>query len=232
MKRKKTNASSKRSEDSLLYKGLSSRRERDKANKVAVTEEKNDGEKQTAEGSGKMSSRLERMSIISNLVNSPNTSRKVRTEPSNVINGIQSPITPPAEVVPTSGETKDMLLSQVAEVPKEGLGDFPDFGIVKEGPGDSLMSPATCPPLPTFTEVKLPDFLEKYMNKGKEPSTVSQQKPDTLPALDLNLTSNTFNSNIGLQGISGVTSPSHITKQIPLSTSTSLSPTYAQVREC
>ncbi|XP_056332489.1 beta/gamma crystallin domain-containing protein 1 isoform X2 [Danio aesculapii] len=224
----KTNPLSKRSEDSLLYKGLSSRWERDKANKVTVTEEKNDGENQNAEGSGKLSSRLERMSIISNLVNSPNTSRKVRTEPSNLINGIQSPITPSTEVMPTSGETKDMPLSQVAKAPKEGLGDIPDPGIVKGGSSDSIMSPTTCPPLPTFTEVKLPDFLEKYMSKGKEPSTVSQQKPDTVPALDLNLTSNTFNSNIGLQGISGLTSPSHIAQQIPLSTPTSLSPTYAQ----
>lgn len=224
----KTNPSSKRSEESLLYKGLSSRRERDKANKVTVTEENNDGEKQTAEGSGKMSSRLERMSIISNLVNSPNTSRKVRTEPSNLINGIQSPITPPAEVMPTSGKTKDMPLSQVAKSPKERLGDFPDPGIVKGGPGDLVISPTTCPPLPTFTDVKLPDFLEKYMSKGKEPSTVSQQKPDTVTALDLNLTSNTSKSNIVLQGISGLTSPSDITQQIPLSTPTSLSPTYAQ----
>ncbi|XP_077095737.1 uncharacterized protein crybg1a isoform X2 [Siphateles boraxobius] len=226
----KTNPLSKRAEDSLLYKGLSSRREQDKAKKLTVTEEKNDGEKQITEGSGKMSSRLERMSIISNLVNNPNTSRKARTEQSSLINGFQSPITPPPEVVPASGEQKGIPLSHAVTAPKEGLGDLPDHGNVKGGPGDSVKGPLTPPPLPTFSEVKLPDLLEKYMNKGKESNTVNQQKPDTssLPALDIGLASNTFNSNMGLKGISGLTSPSNSTQQIPLLTPTSLSPTYAE----
>uniref|UniRef100_A0A671Q2F3 Titin homolog n=1 Tax=Sinocyclocheilus anshuiensis TaxID=1608454 RepID=A0A671Q2F3_9TELE len=125
----KTNPLSKRSEDSLLYKGLSSRREQDKAKKVTVTDEKTDGEKQNTEGSGKVSSRLERMSIISNLVNSPNTARKARTEPSSLINGIQSPITPPLEAVPTSGDRKDILLPHAVTSTKEALGDLPDSGM-------------------------------------------------------------------------------------------------------
>ncbi|XP_067222718.1 serine-rich adhesin for platelets isoform X2 [Chanodichthys erythropterus] len=212
----KTKPLSKRAEDSLLYKGLSSRREQDKAKKLTITEEKNDGEKTITEGSGKMSSRLERMSIISNLVKSPNLSRKARNEPSSLINGIQSPITPPPVEVPTPGEQKGIPLSRAFTAPKEGL-------------GDSVKSPSSPPPLPTFTEVKLPDLLEKYMNKGKESNTISQQRPDTssLPALDIGLTSNT-NSKMGLQGISGLTSPSNSTQQIPLLTPTSLSPTYAE----
>ncbi|XP_043118150.1 uncharacterized protein crybg1a isoform X2 [Puntigrus tetrazona] len=223
----KANPLSKRSEDSLLYKGLSSRREQDKAKKVTFTEEKIEGEKQNTEGSGKVSSRLERMSIISNLVNSPNTARKARTEPSSLINGLQSPITPPPEAVPTSGDRKDILLSHAA---KEGLGDLSDAGNVKTGPGDSVKSPSTPPPLPSFSQVKLPDFLEKYMTKGKEANTISQQRPDTgsVPALDLNLTSNKFNSSMELQGISGLTSPSSSIQQIPLPTPTSLSPTYTE----
>ncbi|KAL0170039.1 hypothetical protein M9458_034635, partial [Cirrhinus mrigala] len=224
----KTNLSSKRSEDSLLYKGLASRREQDKAKQV--TEEKTDGDKKNTEGSGKMPSRLERMSIISNLVNSPNTARKARTEPSSLINGIQSPITTQPEVVQTLGERKD--ISHAVTAAKEGVGDLPDYGNVKAGPGDSVKSPSTPPPLPSFSEVKLPDFLEKYMNKDKEDNTISQQKPDTGPgpgpALDLNLTSNKFNSSMGLQGISGLTSPSNSTQQIPLPTPTSLSPTYTE----
>ncbi|RXN29771.1 absent in melanoma 1 -like isoform X1 [Labeo rohita] len=221
----KANPSSKRSEDRLLYTGLASRREQDKAKQV--TEEKTDGEKQNTEGSGKLPSRLERMSIISNLVNSPNAARKARTEPSSLINGIQSPISPPPEVVPISGERKDISHAVIAA--KEGVGDLPDAN-VKAGPGDSVKSPSTAPPLPTFSEVKLPGLLEKFMNKGKEASTISQQEPDTgpVPALDLNLTSNKFNSSMGLQGISGLTSPSNNTQQIPLPTPTMLSPTYAE----
>ncbi|KAI2654358.1 Beta/gamma crystallin domain-containing protein 1 [Labeo rohita] len=222
----KANPSSKRSEDRLLYTGLASRREQDKAKQV--TEEKTDGEKQNTEGSGKLPSRLERMSIISNLVNSPNAARKARTEPSSLINGIQSPISPPPEVVPISGERKDISHAVIAA--KEGVGDLPDAN-VKAGPGDSVKSPSTAPPLPTFSEVKLPGLLEKFMNKGKEASTISQQEPDTgpVPALDLNLTSNKFNSSMGLQGISGLTSPSNNTQQIPLPTPTMLSPTYAEI---
>uniref|UniRef100_A0A8C2HE56 Crystallin beta-gamma domain containing 1a n=1 Tax=Cyprinus carpio TaxID=7962 RepID=A0A8C2HE56_CYPCA len=229
----KTNPLSKRSEDSLLYKGLSSRREQDKAKKVTVSEEKTVGEKQNTEGSGKVSSRLERMSIISNLVNPPNTARKARTEPSSLINGIQSPITPPPEAVPTTGDRKDILLPHAVTSPKDALGDLPDSGSVRAGPGDSVKSPSTPPPLPSFSEIKLPDFLEKYMDKGKEANTMSQQRPDTgcVPALDLNLTSNKFNSSMGLQGISGLISPSNSTQQIPLPTPTSLSPTYIEVRK-
>uniref|UniRef100_A0A9J7XB12 Crystallin beta-gamma domain containing 1a n=1 Tax=Cyprinus carpio carpio TaxID=630221 RepID=A0A9J7XB12_CYPCA len=213
----KTNPPSKRSEDSLLYKGLSSRREQDKAKKVTVTEEKTDREKQNTEGSGKMPSRLEKMSIISNLVNSPNTAKRGRTEPSS-------------EVVPTLGDRRDISLSHAVTAAKEGFGELPDCGNVKAGPGDSVKSPSTPPPLPTFSEVKLPDVLEKYMNKGKEANTMSQQRPDTgsVPALDLNLTSNKFNSSMGLQGISIVTSTSNSTQQIPLPTSSSLSPTYTE----
>ncbi|KAK2878760.1 hypothetical protein Q8A67_019551 [Cirrhinus molitorella] len=229
----KTTPQSKRSEDSLLYKGLASRREQDKAKHVKVTEEKTDGEKQNPEVSGKMPSRLERMSIISNLVNSPNTARKARTEPSSLINSIQSPLSPPSEVVPTLGDQKE--ISHPVTAGKEGLGDLPDYGNVKAGPGDSVKSPSTPPPLPTFSEVKLPDFLEKFMNKGKEANTMSQPRPDAgsvpapAPALDLNLTSNQFNSSMGLQGISGLTSPSNSTQQIPLPTPTSLSPTYTEI---
>ncbi|XP_052385949.1 beta/gamma crystallin domain-containing protein 1 isoform X2 [Carassius gibelio] len=209
----KTNPQSKHSEESLLYKGLSSRREQDKAKKVTVTEEKNDGENQNTEGSGKMPSRLEKMSIISNLVNSAN---RARTEPTGV--------------VPTLGDRRDISLSHAITTAKEGLADLPDCGNVKAGPVDSVKSPNTPPPLPTFSEVKLPDFLEKIMNKGKEANTMSQQRADTgsVPSLDLNLTSNQFNSSMGLQGISVVTSPSNSTQQIPLPTPSTLSPTYTE----
>ncbi|XP_073682950.1 uncharacterized protein crybg1a [Garra rufa] len=224
----KTTPQSKRSEDSLLYKSLASRREQNKAKQVTVTEEKTDGEKQNTEVSGKLPSRLERMSIISNLVNSPNTARKARTEPSSLINGIQSPLSPPLEVVPTLEDRKE--ISHAVTAGNKGLGDLPDYGNVKAGPGDSVKSPSTPPPLPTFSEVKLPDFLEKFMIKDKEANTMSQQRPDagSVPPLDLNLTSNQFNSSMGLQGISGLMSPSNSTQQISLPTPTSLSPTYAE----
>ncbi|XP_051501977.1 uncharacterized protein LOC127410818 [Myxocyprinus asiaticus] len=227
----KNNPPSKRSEDSLLYKALSSRRDQGKAEKVAITEEKNYGENQNiTDGSGKLSSRLERMSIISNLMKSPNVSRKARTEPSSLINGIQSPATPPPEPVPILGEKEDMPLSHAVRTQKECLGNLLDQGNVTGKIVDSIKSPSTPPPLPTFSEVKLPDFLEKYMNEGKGSNAMSQQRPDTssLSPLDVSSTSCTFTANMGQQGILGLTSPSNTIQQLPLPTPTSLSPTCAE----
>ncbi|XP_052001050.1 beta/gamma crystallin domain-containing protein 1-like isoform X2 [Xyrauchen texanus] len=235
----KNNPQSKRSEDSLLYKSLSSRREQDKAEKVAITVEKNDGENHNiTEGSGKLSSRLERMSILSNLMNLPNVSRKTRTEQSALFNGIVSPTTPPPVPVVTSGEKKDILLSHAVTIPKEGNG-MPDQGSVTGKILDSIKSPSTLPPLPTFSDVKLPDFVEKYINKGKESNavslgeSVSEQRPDTssLPPFDVRSTSSTFTANMALQGVSGLTSPSiasNTIQQFPLPIPTSLSPTCAE----
>ncbi|KAI7804449.1 putative absent in melanoma 1 protein [Triplophysa rosa] len=195
----KNNPPSRRTEDMLLYKSLSSRREQDTTEKV-VAEEKSDGEnKNNTEGSGKVSSRLERMSIISNL-------RNVSRTPTQTVSG-----------------EKDIPLSQAVTTPKEGIGNMPAQGNTEIENGGSAKSPSTLPPIPSFSEVKLPDFLEKYLNKGK----ASQQKPDTssLPALDVSATSNAFNANMGLQGMAGLTSPSNSTQQLPLHTPTSLSPT-------
>ncbi|KAA0711163.1 Beta/gamma crystallin domain-containing protein 1 [Triplophysa tibetana] len=195
----KNNPPSRRTEDILLYKSLSSRREKDKTEEV-VTEKKTDVEnKNHTEGSGKVSSRLERMSIISNL-------RNVSRTPTQT----------------ASGE-KDIPLSQGVTTPKEGIGNLPAQGNGVIDNGGSLKSPSTIPPIPSFSEVKLPDLLEKYLNKGKG----SQQKPDTssLPPLDVSATSNAFNVNMGLQGMPGLTSPSKSTPQLPVQTPTSLSPT-------
>ncbi|XP_052009909.1 beta/gamma crystallin domain-containing protein 1-like isoform X2 [Xyrauchen texanus] len=227
----KNNPPSKWSEDSLLYKALSSRREQDKGEKVAITQEKNDCENQNiTDGSGKLSSRLERMSIISNLMNSQNVSRKARTEPSSLINGIQSPTTPPPEPVPILGEKKGMPLSHAVTTQKEGLGNLLDQGNVTGRIVDSIKSPSTPPPFPTFSEVKLPDFLEKYMNEGKGSNATSQQRPDTssLSPLDVSSTSCTFTANMGLQGVSGLTSPSNTIQPLTLPTPTILSSTCAE----
>ncbi|XP_056623233.1 beta/gamma crystallin domain-containing protein 1 isoform X2 [Triplophysa dalaica] len=195
----KNNPPSRRTEDILLYKSLSSRREKDKTEKV-VAEEKCDGEnKNNTEGSGKVSSRLERMSIISNL-------RKVSRTPTQTVSG-----------------EKDIPLSQAVTTPKEGIGYLPAQGNGVIDNGGSLKSPSTIPPIPSFSEIKLPDLLEKYLNKGKG----SQQKPDTssLPPLDVSATSNAFNANMGPQGMPGLTSQSNSTPQLPVQTPTRLSPT-------
>nr|XP_055027357.1 titin isoform X2 [Misgurnus anguillicaudatus] len=195
----KNNPKSRRSEDLLLYKSLSARREQESTEKV---EDKNDGEnKNTTETSGKVSSRLERMSIISNLMNFSRT---------------------PAETAATSGEKKDIVLP----TSKEGNATLPDQGNVTVSENGGLVK--THPPIPNFPEVKLPDLLEKYVNKNK----ATQQWPETgstssLSALDVpspSATPSPPNPNMGLQDIPRLTSPSNSTQQLPLLAPTSFSP--------
>ncbi|XP_073725842.1 uncharacterized protein crybg1a isoform X2 [Misgurnus anguillicaudatus] len=195
----KNHPKSRRSEDLLLYKSLSARREQESTEKV---EDKNDGEnKNTTETSGKVSSRLERMSIISNLMNFSRT---------------------PAETAATSGEKKDIVLP----TSKEGNASLPDQGNVTVSENGGLVK--THPPIPNFPEVKLPDLLEKYVNKNK----ATQQWPETgstssLSALDIpspSATPSPPNPNMGLQDIPRLTSPSNSTQQLPLLAPTSFSP--------
>ncbi|XP_065123477.1 uncharacterized protein crybg1a isoform X2 [Paramisgurnus dabryanus] len=203
----KSNPPQRRSESLLLYKSLSARREQDSTEKV---EDNNDGEnKNTTETSEKVSSRLEKMSIISNLRNFSRT---------------------PKETAATSGEKKDIPLSHSVTTSQEGIANMPDQGNVTLSENGGLVkNPSTHPPIPNFPEVKLPDLFEKFVNKNK----VSPQWPDTgstssLPALDVpspSATPSPPNPNMGLQGIPGLTSPSNSTQQLPLLTPNSLLPT-------
>lgn len=137
----------------------------DGADGVKGEERQNNGEEP-----GKLTSRLERMSILSSLLSSPRTSRKTKEETTCASNSKLS-----------SNQQQDLrsLEKQGAgvDVDKEGVkithqGQYVggDIGKVSE----SALSPSSLPPLPTFSEVKLPDHLEKYLKTNTKESEASQ----------------------------------------------------------
>ncbi|KAL7861474.1 hypothetical protein SRHO_G00129150 [Serrasalmus rhombeus] len=170
-------------EDSFLFKALSSRRGQDKNDEGKAAEEKEKEEDQgTTNDSGKMSSRLERMSILSNLMSSSKTLRRTQTEPDALTNGTVSPTSPSQQVL-TPGEKSPVTPSEAVQPPKGAEGNLTDQGMLVGGSGDSLKSPSTPPlppPAPNFSEVKLPDYLEKYLKKDRETTANSSQSPETL----------------------------------------------------
>ncbi|TTS81760.1 Beta/gamma crystallin domain-containing protein 1 [Bagarius yarrelli] len=172
----------KAAEDSMVFKALVSRQGQDKTDEEKTTESKENGEDQcNSEGPGKVASRLERMSILSNLLNS----RKPKTQPEGVSNGVTSPTV--SQQVSTLGDTTN-LTTLKSEIAPPGQMDVLQHLVIDPGvSGDSLKSPLTPPPLPNFSEIKLPDFLGKFLKMDQESPAlgVSQnlETPSKLPAI-------------------------------------------------
>ncbi|KAI4883025.1 hypothetical protein NFI96_012490 [Prochilodus magdalenae] len=170
-------------EESLLFKTLSSRRGQDKDEEEKPAEEQENAEDQgTTEGSGKVSSRLERMSILSNLKGSSKSLRRPQTEAEGVPNGSVSPTSPSLQV--QTPEEKSPVTPSEAVLPSSGPdANLADRATPTGGSVESLMSPSTPTPsppsVPNFAEVKLPDYLEKYLKKDKEASATTSQSPET-----------------------------------------------------
>ncbi|XP_040916135.1 beta/gamma crystallin domain-containing protein 1 isoform X2 [Toxotes jaculatrix] len=127
---------------------------------------------------GKLTSRLERMSILSSLLSS---SRKTKEETASASNSSLS-----------ANQQQDL-----PSVGKQGVVDSPQPGVgadkegvksIAQGPvvgggigtvSESALSSSSLPPLPTFSEIKLPDHLEKYLKKNKRESEASQVSTHT-----------------------------------------------------
>ncbi|XP_066527442.1 serine-rich adhesin for platelets isoform X2 [Hoplias malabaricus] len=183
-------------EDSLLYKALSSRQGQDKnEERKAVEENENVEDKGIAEGSVKTSSRLGRMSILSNLMNSSKTTRRTQSEPEAVTNETISPTLAPQ--VPTPGEKSPVMQPVAVLPPKELESKLPDGGTNLGESGNAQKSTSTPPPpVPKFSEVKLPDHLDKYLRKDIETATAapaatsqSSETPTLFPALEMSVSS-------------------------------------------
>lgn len=127
------------------------------------------------EEAGKLSSRLQRISILSSLMSSPWSSRKVREEVASAKDS----------AAPPSGG-KAGAASPPLEADKQGV----DKGKSQSpaGAGLSALSalaggPASPPAVPSFAEVKLPAHLEKYVKKSKSETETSQApKQQTKPS--------------------------------------------------
>uniref|UniRef100_A0A3P8S1Q9 Crystallin beta-gamma domain containing 1a n=1 Tax=Amphiprion percula TaxID=161767 RepID=A0A3P8S1Q9_AMPPE len=150
---------------------------------VDEVEGKNGGQN-NGEEPGKMTSRLERISILSSLMNSPHSRRKTTEETTIASNSKHSSDqqqnlltlgklgltnSPVPDIKADNGDVKDI-----------DQGSFTGGGIGTVS--ESALSPSSAPPPPLFSEVKLPDHLEKYLKKNKresEPSQVSTQMTET-----------------------------------------------------
>ncbi|MCI4382280.1 hypothetical protein PGIGA_G00013100, partial [Pangasianodon gigas] len=178
-------------EDSMIFKALASRRGQEKNDEEKTMEDKESGEDQgNVESSGKVSSRLERMSILSNLMNSSKNSRRPQTQPEAVENGSVSPTV--SQQVPTPGDTNSVTTPEVVP-PGRVEGNVTDLVIQPGVSGDSPKSPLNPPSLPNFSEIKLPDFLGKYLKMDQEsPASGSSQNPETpslFPAIQTEVSS-------------------------------------------
>ncbi|XP_026884572.2 titin homolog [Electrophorus electricus] len=239
IKRKNEEARSKQTpkrigtEDSILFKALSTqRKEKDEGKKSA--EDKPDGEDgNTEEGSVKFSSRLGRMAILSNLMSTTKTKSKAQPEPEAVKNETVSTTTP-SQQAPKSEEKGAVMPCEPVMLSGGAEENSMDQGPLKDGPGASEKSPSISPPIANFSEIKLPDILEKYLKKDKEGSPVSSQSletPSLIPVVEVDMTSglsevNTGPKNIhkipGLPGLDSETKPA--TPQTQLT-----SPTQTQI---
>ena len=87
-----------------------------------------------------------------------------------------------------------------------------------------LAPPAPLPPLPSFSEIKLPDHLEKYLKKNKRVPEVSQSSKQTTKtelnpkestAMDQTSIPGVPNIDVGLKGPEGLPPTSNYIQQTP-----------------
>ncbi|KAL0969293.1 hypothetical protein UPYG_G00225160, partial [Umbra pygmaea] len=122
--------------------------------KTGEAEEKSEAKREEESGNEtpQLTSRLGRMSILSNLLSSPRTSRRGKVEPSTSIS-VDASTSPP-----TQGTVPGKEVGSVVD-------PYPRVG--KGAAMESVMSHSIGPPHPSFTELKLPDHLEKNLRKDK-----------------------------------------------------------------
>ncbi|KAM9842805.1 uncharacterized protein crybg1a [Aulostomus maculatus] len=161
---------------------------------------------------GKLSSRLQRISILSSLLSSPRSSRKSREEVTLDPNSSAS--SKQQQDLPTLGRQAavDSTLPGTG-ADKEGVEEGAATGGGDATVGESALSPSS-PPLPSFSDVKLPDHLEKYLKKKKGSTKTSKPKRniEESPAMDQALAPP---GDVGPKGPAGLPAPgNHIQNPI------------------
>ncbi|KAF3844623.1 hypothetical protein F7725_007786 [Dissostichus mawsoni] len=122
---------------------------------------------------GKLTSRLGRMSILSSLMNSPRPSRKPKEE---VASDTNSTLSTPQQDLLSLG--KKGVFDSPLPADKKGVKGKDQGPLVGGGIGavsESAVNPSSAPPpaLPSFSELKQPVHLEKYLKKNKSESEAS-----------------------------------------------------------
>ncbi|KAJ0062804.1 hypothetical protein NL108_008083 [Boleophthalmus pectinirostris] len=138
-------------------------------------------------GTGKRHSRLGRISILSSLLSS-RSNRNQKEELSPTLSVSQSTVQ--QQDVPIGEKQVSSPLSDI-RADKEGV-RTPDqtspFSPLSESTGnsESPFSPSSAPQFPVFSEIKLPDHLEKYLRKTKgETENLKSLEQPNKPKMDL-----------------------------------------------
>uniref|UniRef100_A0A3Q3JCT0 Beta/gamma crystallin 'Greek key' domain-containing protein n=1 Tax=Monopterus albus TaxID=43700 RepID=A0A3Q3JCT0_MONAL len=154
----------------------------EEGNEGTKGEGKEDGQNNGGE-SRKLTSRLERMSILSSILNSPRPSRKAKQETSSASNSSLS--SNQQEDLPSLRKwgVVDLPLPSVS-TDKEGVKSIGvDQGPPVGGGGTGTASESSLrpspPPLPLFSKIQLPDHLEKNIKKDKMEYDTSQGSTQT-----------------------------------------------------
>ncbi|XP_037603339.1 A-kinase anchor protein 12 isoform X2 [Sebastes umbrosus] len=186
----------------------------------AGTEERqNNGEEP-----GKLTSRLERISILSSLLTSPWSSREPQEEATSASNSTLSNQQQGLLSLREQGVADSPL--PAVEADKKGVKGIDQGPLVGGGIGtvsESALNPSSPPPpsLPLFPEIKLPDHLEKYLKKDKSDSEASQGttqmtktklNPDGT-VMDQASVAGVPNINVGMEGPAGLPPTSNNSQQ-------------------
>ncbi|XP_059908297.1 titin [Gadus macrocephalus] len=231
-------------EESFIFKAMQCSSARD--SEKALPEEK-DKEERKSQGTkdqqderskeepGKVKSRLERMSILSGLRSAPKSTRKVGEEVSATNSTAASG---QGDHILSPGKQGIVSLAQSGKEPS-GSGakgkdtGLPAVGVWKGAASDSLVSPSSLPSLPSFSEIKLPDHLEKYRKTNKRTSEAPQGSPQAShPTGKAKATATgtvmdaaqSANVDKGLKGTAGLTPKNKHFQNIPISRAAAVKP--------
>ena len=225
-------------ESSILYKAFQTRnpgkpldQEEGKESEMDENvEPKKEEEKGNAEEPAKLSSRLERMSILSSLRSSPRTSRKNKeasTDPQvkppvtddihgdvDVASVSNGPLSHRSQDFFSPGNPVQDLISQSGNEPGKSVDPSLRVGV---GLGDSMSSSSSPPPLPSFTGIKLPDLAGQYLKKDKgvvkaaetsKKSVASKERADT-SVMEVEKTQGLHTVDGDLKGLAGESTSSN-----------------------
>ncbi|CAL8299317.1 unnamed protein product [Boreogadus saida] len=234
-------------EESLIFKAMQCSSARD--SEKALPEEKDKEERKShgtkdqrdersKEEPGKVKSRIERMSILSSLRSAPKSTRKVGEEVSATNSTAASG---QGDSIPSPGKQGIVSLARSGKEPS-GSGakgkdtGLPAVGVWKGAASDALVSPSSLPSLPSlpsFSEIKLPDHLEKYRKTNKRTSEAPQGSPQAShPTGQANATATgtamdaaqSANVDQGLKGTAGLTPKNKHFQNIPISRAAAVKP--------
>ncbi|XP_030574979.1 mucin-17-like isoform X2 [Archocentrus centrarchus] len=175
---------------------------------------------------GKFTSRLNRMSILSSLLNSPRSTRNSKEEVSSASNS--KPSSDQQQDLPSlrNVEVVDSLKPDVTadKVGVKGADQSPFPGGGTGTVSESVLSSSSPPPpvLPTFSEIKLPDHFEKLLKKNKKETETSttqtvqtNQKTKESTAMDKDLIARLTKVDLNLKGPAELPPTTNYIQQTP-----------------